>query len=220
MFNFNKKLLIIIISCLLFLAGSVFAASQVYNVVLEIINNAVAQVRWAVPEGRVGTDATNWDSTFYLKVTPANDSDKTSLFVMDSLETTDVTGEFATPISLMGVSGGPYDISFKSHQHLSAKLNDITLTSSTNSLNFTQADNSVSLGAFRLLAGDISGAGTSPATLGDNVINSVDLSIMLNLIDAEDPTTRGIRANLNQDPVVNSVDLSLLIKNLDKQGDY
>jgi hypothetical protein len=219
MINFNKKLLLVS-AYLLFSVGAVVAASQVYNVVLEIIGQVDATVRWAVPEGRVGAPATNWDSTFYLKVTPSDDNDKTPLFVMDDLETTDVTGEFATPISLTGVSNGTYDVSFKSHQHLSVKLDNVALSSSTTSLNFTQADNSVPLGSLRLLAGDISGAGTSPATLGDNVINSVDLSIMLNSIDMEDPTTRSIRANLNQDPVVNSVDLSLMLKNLDKQGDY
>jgi hypothetical protein len=215
----NKIKIIIIILFLLLSTGTVWATSS-WNVTLQIINPIASTVRWAVPEGRVGTDGSNWDTTFFLKVTPTNDSDKTPLFVMSELKTTDVSGEYNTPISFDGLSDGTYDVSFKGHQHLSVKLNDVALASGNNSFNFTQTDNSIFLGPVRLLAGDINGDGLNPATLGDNVINSVDLSIMLRDLDLDDPTNRSIRANLNQDPVVNSVDLSLLLKNLDKQGDY
>ena len=70
-----------------------------------------------------------------------------------------------------------------------------------------------------LLTGDISGNLSSAANLGDDVINSVDLSLLLPDLDKTDSTGNAIRANLNQDTVINSVDLSIMLDNLDKEGD-
>jgi hypothetical protein len=61
--------------------------------------------------------------------------------------------------------------------------------------------------------------GTSTSTLGDDVVNSVDLSIILPELDLDDPTGNAIRSNLNQDVVINSVDLSIMLKNLDQNGE-
>jgi hypothetical protein len=213
---------IIFALCLLSMTAgvAVYAATAGWSVSLQVTSPVAATVRWAVPEGRIGASSTNWDSTFYLAVRPASDSDKSVIFIMDTLVSTTVAGEYATPITLTGVANSStYDIAFKSHQHISSKLNDVFLEAGSNVLNFTQADNSIFMGPLRLRAGDINGTGDSPGTLGDNVVNSVDLSILLNQIDFDDPTTRGIRANFNQDVVINSVDLSMLIENLDLEGD-
>ena len=86
-------------------------------------------------------------------------------------------------------------------------------------MNFTQPDNSPSFGPVRLLAGDINNLGNSTTTLGDDVVNSVDLGVMIGNLDQEDTTTKTFRSNLNRDAVVNSVDLSVLIDNLDKEGE-
>ena len=137
---------------------------------------------------------------------------------MPSLATTTVEGKYSGQLPL-GVASGVYDIGIKTHQHLTKMLRGVTLSDGANVLNFTQASNTVPFGAIRLLAGDISGSTSTPATLGDDVVNSVDLSILINDLDRDDATGRGIRANLNQDSVVNSVDLSLMLKNLDVAGE-
>lgn len=177
-------------------------------------------IQWAVPELRVGATSTNDDAIFYLTVRTANDADDTVLWQMPSLATTFVDGTYATSIAITGVANGTYDIGIKTHQHITKILQDIPLTDSTTTrLNFTQADNSASYGDIRLLAGDISGTTSTPADLGDDVINSVDLSIMIVDLDKDDPTGNDIRSNVNQDPVINSVDLSVLLKNLDLEGE-
>jgi len=217
--HINKKILFGSLFALLS-AGVVFAATNSWNVSLQVTNPVAGTVHWAIPEGRVGASSTNWDSTFYLAVRPADDADTSVIFTMDTLASTTVAGEYTTPITFTGVTNSStYDVAFKSHQHISSKLNDVFLDSGNNSLNFTQADNSIFTGPLRLRAGDISGEGDSPENLGDNIVNSVDLSILIGQIDLEDPTTRGYRANFNQDTVINAIDLSMLIENLDIGGD-
>ena len=199
----------------------VFAASRVFDVTVDVIWPPFVQVQWAIPEGRVGAPSTNWDSIFFLTVRTADDSDNVILDSMPDLATTTNAGTYLVTTTFMNItSSGTYDVAIKTQQHITKKLNDIILTKYVvNMLNFTQVDNSPSFGPVRLLAGDINGDGTTPATLGDDVINSIDLSIILGRIDDDDPTGNVIRANLNQDPVVNSVDLSLMLKNLDLEGD-
>ncbi len=177
-------------------------------------------VRWAVPELRVGATSTNDDTTFYLTIRTSNNSDNTILASMAYLATTSVDGTYATSINF-GIASGTYDVGIKTQQHLTKIIQDVMLSDSTTTeLNFTNDTNQPGVyGSGRLLAGDVSGAGTSPATLGDDVVNSVDMSIMLPLLDDLDPTGNGIRSNLNQDTVVNSVDLSIFLKNLDMTGE-
>lgn len=213
---------IIFAVCLLAMTVSVtvYGATAGWNVTLQVISPVAGTVRWAIPEGRVGASSTNWDSTFYIAVRPADDSDQSIIFAMDTLASTTVAGDYTTAITFDGVTNSStYDVAFKSHQHISSKLDDVFLEAGINSLNFTQADNSIFVGPLRLLAGDINGTGDSPSTLGDNVVNSIDLSVLLDQIDFYDPSTRGYRANFNQDVVINSVDLGMLIENLDKEGD-
>lgn len=177
-------------------------------------------IEWAVPESRVGATSTNDDAIFYLTVRTANDADDTILWQMPNLATTSVDGTYATSITITGLSNGTYDVGIKTHQHITKILQDITLSDATvTRLNFTQPDNSVTYGDVRLLAGDISGTTSTPAEMGDDVINSVDLSIMIVDLDKDDFTGNDIRSNVNQDPVINSVDLSLLLKNLDLEGE-
>lgn len=171
------------------------------------------------PQGRVGTDQTNSDTTFYVTVRTVNDADDVVLFTQIDLATTDVAGVSTATIDLTGISPGTYDIGLKGHQHLTRVLNDITLVAGNNVLNFTQLDNSVPRGTQVLLTGDVNGTGVDPANLGDDVVNSVDISTLLVNIDDDDLTGNAIRSNLNQDIVVNSVDLSWMIGNLDVTGD-
>jgi hypothetical protein len=218
--NFNKLETLFIFSLLFASATAAFGASLNWSVSLQVTNPVAGTVRWAIPEYRVGASSTNWDTVFQLKVLTAIDGDNIILWAQSELATTSVAGDYLTPISFTDViSSSTYDVTIKTTQHLTAKLDDVFLDAGDNTLNFTQFDNSIFVGPRRLLAGDIDNAGISTTTLGDDIINAVDLSILLNRLDEDDPTTRGIRANLNQDPIVNSVDLSIMIKNLDMEGE-
>lgn len=176
-----------------------------------------ATIRWAVPEMRVAPTSTNNDALFNLSV--RDPGTHAMIFrIPDNLYTA-VDGTYAAPIPLT-VPAGTYDIGIKTHQHLTKVLRGINLAEGPATvLNFTQLDNSAPFGAVVLLAGDINGSTTTPALMGDDVVNSVDLSIIINDLDKDDATHRAIRSNLNQDPVVNSVDLSLMLKNLDVEGE-
>ncbi len=213
----NKSLIIAL--TLLLIAGTANVIAAEYDVYLYVDSSTSAVVQWAIPEGRSGASSTNWETNFYITVRTATDGDDVILDSMDELATTTVAGEYLTLIPF-NVASGTYDVCIKGWQHLSRKLNDITLVdNATNTLNFTQADNSSSFGPIRLLAGDINDIGNSTTTLGDDVVNSVDLSLLLRHLDQDDATGNDVRENLNQDTVVNSVDLSLLMKNLDVEGD-
>lgn len=195
------------------------AATAEFNVTLEVTSPVSVVIQWAIPEKRYGASGTNWDTDFYLTVRTAVDGDNVVLDSMPNLASTTVAGDYLTPINFDSISPGVYDVVFKSKQHLARKLNNITLSGGLNTLNFTQTDNSPSTGTVRLLAGDINGAGNSTTTLGDNVVNSVDLSGMLLNIDIEDPSGNNNRANLNQDSIVNSIDVGMLLDNLDMDGE-
>lgn len=184
----------------------------------EDLELVTATVQWAVPEMRVGATGTNDDAFFYLTV--KDPGTHAVVYLMPVLASTTVAGTYFTPIDLGSMPSGNYDVAIKTHQHLTRILRNVPLSTGNVVLNFTQPDNSSPYGTGTLLAGDISGSTSTPATMGDDVVNSIDLSIIINDLDRDDPTTRGIRSNLNQDPVVNSVDLSLMLKNLDVEGDY
>jgi len=176
-------------------------------------------ILFAVPQLRVGAAATNDDTTFFVTVRTSTNADDVVLFI-SSLATTTDAGTYTTPIALTGIAPGTYDMGFKGAQHITKVLQDVSIVSANTPLNFSStAYASTTKGAEVLLAGDISGAGTTAATLGDDVVNSVDLSLLLPDLDADDPTGNANRANLNQDIVINSVDLSIMLDNLDKEGD-
>jgi len=178
-----------------------------------------ATIQWAVPELRVGVAGTNDDTEFYLAVFSSSEDGAPAIFTMPNLARTSNNGTYLTTIPLTGISAGTYDIMFKGHQHVSKKLNDVSLSSGNNILNFSTTDNSPLKGTEVLLGGDISNDGTTPANLGDDVINSVDVSIIIDELDSSDVTGNTIRSNINQDVVINSVDLSILLKNIDVNGD-
>ena len=177
-------------------------------------------IKWAVPEKRVGATSTNDDAIFYLTVRTSDDSDDVVLYTMPDLATTTIAGIYATSITMTGITDGVYDVGIKTHQHLTKLIQNVTLSSATTTvLNFTNTTNTTVYGSGVLLAGDISGTTSTPADLGDDVVNSVDLSIIINDLDKDDLTGNDIRSNLNEDVVVNSVDLSLMLKNLDVEGE-
>ena len=209
---------------LILIVGALFVYSQVWAETVSITARVLppdvsALIDSVRPQGRVGSDQTNSDTTFYLTVRTADDSDDTILFTQPALVTANNDGTYSTAIELTGIAPGTYDIGLKGSQHLTRVLNNVTLVAGNNTLNFTQPDNSAGRGAQVLLTGDVNGGGTDPASLGDDVVNAVDISALLNVIDDDDLTGNNLRPNLNQDPVVNAVDLSWMISNLDVEGD-
>mgnify|MGYP007080185414 CR=1 FL=1 len=176
-------------------------------------------IQWAVPELRVGATGTNDDATFYLTLRTPSDLDNVIIETMAYIASTSVDGTYATSIRF-NAPAGTYDVGIKTNQHLNKMLQDVDLGSGITVLNFTNTTNTVGLyGPQRLLGGDINNLGNSTSTLGDDVVNSVDLSIILPELDNNDLSGNGLRSNLNQDVVVNSVDLSIMLKNLDLNGE-
>lgn len=180
-------------------------------------------INWAVPETRVGAAGTNDDATFYLTIRTAVDTDSTVLWTQPALLQTNNDGTYSVPIQIQGIAPGTYDVGIKTQQHLTKKIDNITLVRGNNILDFTQAVSSPNYGTVkgstRLLSGDVNGIGTNPSNLGDDEVNSVDISVLLNDLNKTDATGNGYRANLNQDTQINSVDISMLLSNLNLRGD-
>lgn len=177
----------------------------------------VTEIR-AYPEKRSGSVGTNYDTDFYLSVLNADNQNHSVVYANSSLFSSNTAGVVATYFTLP-VAEGTYDVVLKSESHLSRILNNVYLSVGENILNFTSESNSSTIGPVVLLAGDINGTGTSMSTMGDDVVNAIDLSILLNDYNKPDPSGSGLRANLNQDSVVNQEDLNILLFNLNKKGD-
>jgi hypothetical protein len=197
-------------------AGASFLANPIGVTASSTATNPTVQVVNVLPELRIGASDTNDDVTYYLTAR----SGGSVLFTQSNLLSTDNAGYATDVVALTGLSDGSYDIGIKTQQHLTRILRGVSVTSATTTaLNFTDPANGSATGSQVLLAGDIDNTATSPATLGDDVVNSVDLSLLINKLDVDDPSGNTLRANLNQDVVVNSVDLSIMLKNLDVEGD-
>lgn len=194
-------------------------AATLFFVTVLAAGSPTVTIQWAVPELRVGAAESNDDSIFYIAIFSSAEDDAAALFTMSGLATTEVDGTYSTQILLGSVTTGTYDVIFKGSQTLAKKLNDITLIAGNNVLNFSTTDNAASKGSEVLLGGDISNAGTDPSSLGDNVVNSIDFSLLLDVLDDTDSTGNNVRSNINQDTAINSVDMSILLKNLDVNGD-
>ena len=181
--------------------------------------NPTVTILYAIPELRSGSAGTNDDVNFFLTVRTSSNADDVITFT-SGLATTTTSGAYSAPIELTDVSSGTYDIGIKGKAHITRVLQDVSLTLGNTALNFSETDYSLlTKGSVVLLAGDINGSGISPATFGDDVINSVDLSVILTKLDDTDPTGNYIRSNFNQDTAINSVDLSIMLDNLDVEGD-
>lgn len=178
----------------------------------------LALVQWATPQGRVGATETNDDSVFYLTLVPTGGGSAIRI-PNDTAQTLTTNGDGTLDaIELSGVTPGTYDVYIKTNQHLRKKLSNVTFGTGTTTLNFTTADNAGPKGALRLKAGDINNS-ASAGVFGDNIVNAVDISTLLTVLDNADGTGNILRANLNQDVVVNAVDISLLLTNLDQNGE-
>ncbi|OGF34050.1 hypothetical protein A2482_03425 [Candidatus Falkowbacteria bacterium RIFOXYC2_FULL_48_21] len=100
-----------------------------------------------------------------------------------------------------GICGQTGDMVYKTKKHLAKRISNVALNGVVN-LDFTQGD------TYCLKAGDIN------ADYGDNKINSLDMSILVN-----DWNEGDVRADLNSDVKVNSLDSSILLANFNLSGD-
>ena len=179
----------------------------------------LAQIR-AYPEQRSGSAGSNYDTQYYFSLYATDDQNRQLRYQHSLLLTTNSSGVsdiyIVPPVS---VSAGNYDAIVKSKAHLSRVLDNVYLQLGENILNFTNITNTTTIGSRVLIAGDISGTAISPDTYGDDVINSVDLSILLQQFGNSDSSGNSIRANLNQDTTVDQTDLNILLGNLDMEGD-
>ncbi len=173
----------------------------------------------AYPEQRSGPTGTNYDTDFYFSILNSDNQNHEVLYQYSSLLSTGDDGTASLSLAVSGIGQGIYDASFKSKAHLTKILNNAFLIFGNNSLNFTNTENVPSIGSVRLISGDIDGFGNTPESLGDDVINSIDLSVLLNQFGNSDPSGNSIRANLNQDGTVDQTDLNILLGNLDLEGD-
>ncbi len=180
---------------------------------------ALTQIR-AHPEHRSGPAGSNYDTQYYLYFYTPDDQNRQLRYQHPSLLTTNNSGisnvYIVPPVS---VSSGNYDSIIKSKAHLSRVLDNVYLQVGENYLNFTNTTNTTTVGSRVLIAGDINGAGTSSDTFGDDVINSVDLSVLLQQFGSSDSSGNSVRANLNQNTTVDQSDLNILVGNLDMEGD-
>jgi len=184
-----------------------------------ILGDPTVTITFTTPESRTGTVGTNYDVNFFVTIRTSDNSDDSILFT-SGLATTSLDGSYSTQIELIDVSAGTFDVGIKGNQHITLVLQDVTIATGNTALNFSTDDYaSTTRGENVMLAGDVNGDGNSASTLGDDVVNSVDLSVILAVLDDTDPTGNNIRSNINQDTAVNSVDLSVMLDNLDKEGD-
>jgi hypothetical protein len=175
----------------------------------------------ARPEQRYSGNGNNYDTEFYFYLLNSDNSNHTIPVYQYPISLTSNASGVAYPNVTLpdNVTPGTYDALIKSKAHLAKLQDNFYLKAGDNSINFTSPDNSAAIGSSVLTAGDIDGAGNSPNSFGDNVINSVDLSILLSQIGSSDPSGNSIRSNLNQDNTVNQSDLNILLGNIDKEGD-
>jgi len=172
----------------------------------------------AYPEQRSGASGTNYDTKYFFSVLTPDNQNHQIVYTQPTLLSTNNQGIGYPYLTLSGITANTYDITFKSYQHLTSMLDNVYLRTGENFLNFTNPANLPQIGSQVLTAGDIDNSGTSPSTLGDDAINSVDLSVMLQNMGSSDSSGNNVRANLNQDTVVDEADLNILLNNLDKEA--
>jgi len=163
----------------------------------------------AYPEKRAGDVGTNYDTLFFFEV--LNTSSEEPVYTLPSMFMLNNSGIYSVPIELINVSPGTYDIRIKTPTHVAKSLKGISLNEGGNNIDFT-------IGSDTLKAGDINNLGFDPSTIGDNLINSIDLSILLHELGKIDFPNEN-RSNLNQDGKVDASDLNILLDNLDLHGD-
>jgi len=186
---------------------SLFASTLVYAQVTTGYTRVSVEV---TPNGPTSADYVGWPEKRVNAAT--NRSTKTRLLFYDVGDTSTLlqsnsftttnTGSYSS-IDLTAFDYDNYDIYVKGESHLTKKLPSYVLYDGMPAIDATENETAY------LLAGDVNGV-----EFGDDIVNAIDLSIVLNDLDAFD-----LRSDLNRDNIVNSLDLSVLLTNLDVLGE-
>ncbi|MFH1946699.1 MAG: dockerin type I domain-containing protein [Candidatus Magasanikbacteria bacterium] len=158
----------------------------------------------AVPEKRIPNISLlrvlNRATSLKVKVYPAGVDRIEANVLHNFTSTTDDIGRI--PYYLFeGLSQGTYDFTAKGYSHLTRLLAGVELQYFA-ILDFTDDGNDP------LLSGDIN------MTEGDDEINALDISVLVNAWNTSDS-----RSDLNRDDEVNSIDISNLLANFNATGD-
>ncbi|MBP9765983.1 MAG: hypothetical protein KBD12_01995 [Candidatus Pacebacteria bacterium] len=176
------------------------------------VTGTVGKIHWLVQELRNYTSGSNDKMIFFLKF-----KQNGNLIYTTSLITSDIDGTYDAGIDLSNLPAGTYDIYVKGFQTLTKKYSNVNIVNGENILNFTQTDPSnLTKGSINLTVGDIDGAGTSTASLGDDLVNSLDVTLVLG---QNSNTGTFLRTDINQDTLVNSLDTTAVLLNINKVGD-
>ncbi|MBU2542199.1 hypothetical protein KJ785_01400 [Patescibacteria group bacterium] len=206
------KTITILLGMSIFLFSSFFLftdvlASNTGDIVasVSIINplGPYAEIK-AVPEKRIPNILTrvyNRQSWVRIKAyTAGSDRSNPANLLYNSASTTNDLGWFSYYV-FDGLSPGTYDFTVKGYSHLTRLVSNVS-TGYAFALDFS--DN----GTNPLLSGDIN------LTEGDDEINAMDISVLVNAWNTSDS-----RADLNRDEEVNSIDISNLLANFNAVGD-
>ena len=123
---------------------------------------------------------------------------------------TNNSGQY-TGLALTGISPGTYDLAIKGYAHLRKRLNNTTLVSGVNNIDFTFA------GTEKLLCGDVYVNGSYPD--GDNTVNSVDVTYLTSRWAINDAGVSDERADVDENGQVNSLDMTKVVNNYAVIGD-
>lgn len=164
------------------------------------------------PQGRYGPPNTNDQTKVTIEVRPVGGG--VNSFIFSQEVTTNSNGTYSGLV-LTGVSPGTYDITAKGWATLRIKKSNVTLSASTNFIDFTNS------GSNKAKAGDIdltdrSGVGSSEK--GDNEINAGDYSVLVGNYNLTGPSYD--RYDLDQfDGGASAADYSILVFNYNLIGD-
>ncbi len=176
-----------------FLQGS---ASESFVISVSVVSgDAVPVDVVAIPEKRVPSTGNN-GTLLSIEVRPEGSTDVLYSGVINTS-----SGGTYSDLQLTGINEGTYDVSAKGFSHLRRTLASLSVSSGM-TLDFTDD------GDDPLLSGDVN------STDGDNKVNGIDLTLIVNDLNGGQA-----RYDLNRDTRVNGIDLTNAVTNLNVTGD-
>jgi hypothetical protein len=140
----------------------------------------------------------NWDTHNTLEVRYPGETESLYTTKFD----TDEQGVYFGVDLLSNVGEGVYDVTIKGYSHLRFKKYNVQVDADLEEIDFTAG------GTDFLLAGDTDG------TDGDNFVNALDISKIVDQMYTDDE-----RCDLNQEFIVNALDIAITIDNMYVWGD-
>ncbi|MBT5016552.1 hypothetical protein HN748_00205 [Candidatus Peregrinibacteria bacterium] len=205
MFSLKKRLIAAFISVITLVSftnftNTVYASSLTTIVEIVISDGFLGTISIkALPEKRVSVLGGNLGTLMRVRFTDPDTDDQ----LLETSYTSSSFGLTTSNVDISTLTPNEYHIFAKGRSHLTRKMSNVNLTTDTTNIDFSYGDTEY------LYAGDVNGT-----IFGDDIVNAIDLSILINDLDSFD-----LRTDLNRDNTVNALDLSILITNLDKEGD-